>query len=69
MSDRSSFTISLEPVEDGWVMARIEEFPEVITAAPTRDEARLMALDALREYLASDVRNGSVRDGPSAAPD
>jgi predicted RNase H-like HicB family nuclease len=69
MSDRSSFTISLEPVEDGWVMARIEEFPEVITAAPTRDEARLMALDALREYLASDVPNGSVPDGTSAAPD
>jgi predicted RNase H-like HicB family nuclease len=52
-TDQLSFTISLEPVEEGWFMARVEEFPEVITAAPTREEARLMALDALREYLAA----------------
>ena len=52
-TDQLSFTIVLKPVEDGWFMARVEEFPEVVTAAATRDEARLMALDALREYLAS----------------
>ena len=52
-TDQLSFTIVLEAVEDGWFMARVEEFPEVVTAAATRDEARLMALDALREYLAS----------------
>ena len=66
MTDQLSFTISLEPVENGWFMARIEEFPEVITAAPTRDEARLMALDALKEYLASDGQNRSAPDGTSA---
>ena len=66
VTDQLSFTISLEPVEDGWFMARIEEFPEVITAGPTRDEARLMALDALREYLASDVRDASPSGGTSA---
>jgi predicted RNase H-like HicB family nuclease len=52
-TDQLSFTIVLEPVEEGWFMARVKEFPEVVTAAATRDEARLMALDALREYLAS----------------
>ena len=29
----------------------MEELPEVITAAPTRDEAKELLLDALWEYL------------------
>jgi predicted RNase H-like HicB family nuclease len=41
-------------------MARVKEFPEVVTAAATRDEARLMALDALREYLASCAEEGTA---------
>jgi predicted RNase H-like HicB family nuclease len=57
--DQLSFTISLEAVEEGWFMARVEEFPEVVTGAPSRDEARLMALDALREYLASCAEEGT----------
>ena len=44
-------SIVYEPVENGWVQARIEELSPVITAAPTRDEARVLVLDALREYL------------------
>ena len=49
----SSIPLSIlyETVEDGWVQARIEELPAVITAAPTRLEAREQVLDALREYL------------------
>jgi predicted RNase H-like HicB family nuclease len=67
-TDQLSFTISLEPVEEGWFMARVEEFPEVVTAGPTRDEARLMALDALREYLAACAEQGipPVTRGPAA---
>jgi predicted RNase H-like HicB family nuclease len=53
MREHFSLTFSFEEVEDGWVQVSIEEFPEVMTAAPTRDEARLLAFDALREYLAS----------------
>ena len=49
-----------EPVENGWVQARIEELPGVITAAPTRDEAKTQVVDALREYLLA------LRDLPSA---
>jgi predicted RNase H-like HicB family nuclease len=48
-----SLSIVFEPVEHGWVQARIEGIPEVITAGPTKDEARELVLDALREYLAS----------------
>jgi hypothetical protein len=51
-------SILYETVDDGWVQARIEELPAVITAAPTRTEARVLVLDALREYLLS------LRDTP-----
>jgi predicted RNase H-like HicB family nuclease len=57
MADMSPPEIQLsiiyEPVEHGWTQARIAELPEVITAAPTRSEAKDMVLDALREYLLS----------------
>jgi predicted RNase H-like HicB family nuclease len=57
-----SFSIVYEPVESGWVQARIEGIPEVITAGPTKDEARELVLDALREYLATIPRNGDEVD-------
>jgi predicted RNase H-like HicB family nuclease len=44
-------TAIYEPVEAGWVQARIEELPGVITAGRTREEAKELLLDALREYL------------------
>lgn len=53
MTERLSLTAIYEPVENGWVQARIEELPEVITAAPTQGEAKELLLDALREYLLS----------------
>jgi predicted RNase H-like HicB family nuclease len=55
-------SIVYEAVENGWVQARIEELPAVITAAPTRAEAKAMVLDALREYLLS------LRDTPPDRP-
>lgn len=49
------FTVELhavfEPDENGWVRATIEELPEVITCAPTIDEARELVRDALSEWL------------------
>jgi predicted RNase H-like HicB family nuclease len=46
-----TLTAIYQPVEDGWVQARVRELPAVITAAPTRDEARALLEDAVREYL------------------
>jgi predicted RNase H-like HicB family nuclease len=46
-------TIAYEPVEDGWTQARIAELPAVITVGRSRDEAKALVLDALREYLLS----------------
>ncbi len=57
-----SLSIVYEPVEDGWVQARIEGIPEVITAGRDKDEARTLVLDALREYLASIRGNGDAVD-------
>ncbi len=51
MPSRVSLTAVCEPVENGWVQARIAELPGVITAAPTPEEARDLLVDALREYL------------------
>jgi predicted RNase H-like HicB family nuclease len=58
-------TAIYEPVEDGWVQARIEELPGVITAAPTSAEAREMLVDALVEYLAS-FAGEAPADAPGA---
>ncbi|HEX6024909.1 MAG TPA: hypothetical protein VFZ00_23160 [Solirubrobacter sp.] len=46
-------SIVYEPVDSGWVPARIAEYPAVITAAPTREGAKELVLDALREHLLS----------------
>ena len=48
-----TLTAIFEAVEDGWTQARIRELPEVITAAPTRDEAEESLKDALLEYLST----------------
>ena len=58
-----SLTAIYEPVEDGWVQARIREMPGVITAAPTRAEAEDMLLDALREFLLSFRSEGDGDEG------
>jgi hypothetical protein len=51
-----------QQVENGWTQASLVELPGVITAAPSREEAHEMLLDALREFLLS------FGPGPMAAP-
>ena len=53
MTNPVTLTAVYESVENGWVQARLEELPAVITAAPTRAEAEELLDDALAEYLAS----------------
>jgi len=43
--------VLLEPDEQGWVRATIEELPGVITCAPSQEEARTLIRDALGEWL------------------
>jgi predicted RNase H-like HicB family nuclease len=51
MTSAVSFTAVYETVENGWTQAHLSELPGVITAAPTRDGATELLVDALREYL------------------
>jgi hypothetical protein len=64
LSPPSSISLSIvfETVEGGWVQARIEGIPEVITAGPSKEDARALVLDALREYLLSIRGNGDTAD-------
>ena len=58
MTRAVQLTAVYEPVEDGWIQARIEELPGVITAAQSHGEAKEALLDALGAYLES------LRDEP-----
>ena len=53
MASMVTLTAVYETVEGDWVQARIQELPEVITAAPTRLEAEDALKDAVLEYLTS----------------
>ena len=53
MTARIALAAVYEPVERGWVQARLAELPAVITAGPTLDAARELLADALRDYLLS----------------
>jgi predicted RNase H-like HicB family nuclease len=55
---RMTLTVELEPLDGGWYEARLDEFPEVFTAAPSADEARVAILDALAQYLAACLEEG-----------
>jgi hypothetical protein len=56
-------SIVYEAVENGWTQARIAEYPAVITAAPTREGAKELVLDALKEYLLSLADNEPIAGG------
>jgi len=53
----------ITPLGRRWTQARIVELPDVITAGPTRAEAKTLVLDALREYLLSLRREATDGDG------
>jgi hypothetical protein len=72
MAASVSLTAIYEPVENGWVQARLREIPAVITCAPTRGEAEELLLDATREYLLSLVEadpDESLGDGRRGSVD
>jgi predicted RNase H-like HicB family nuclease len=50
-TSRTLLTPVYEEIEDGWVLARIAEVPEVVTQGRDRAEAEVMLRDALREYV------------------
>jgi predicted RNase H-like HicB family nuclease len=53
MSETVTLTAVFTPDENGWTMAQLAEWPEVVTCGRTVDEARDMLLDAAHEMIAS----------------
>ncbi len=58
-----ALTAVYETVEQGWVQARVDELPGVITAASTRTEAEGLLLDAIHEYLVA-MRSDNIDIDP-----
>lgn len=47
------FTVLFEPAEEGGYVATCPSLPGLVTEGDTLDEARAMAVDAIRVYLES----------------
>ena len=67
MTERLQLTVIYEDVEEGWVQAQIEEFPQVVTAGPSAEEAKSLVLDALREFLLALGQQGVPAEAGSRA--
>jgi predicted RNase H-like HicB family nuclease len=65
VSDALQFTIHYTPIEDGWVMAQVEEVPGALSQGRTREEARENVLDALRLMLTPDEPQAADPDRES----
>jgi predicted RNase H-like HicB family nuclease len=59
VSDTLRLTVVYEDAGDGWIMASIPELPGVFSQGRTRDEARAMVRDALREMLLAWAQTGA----------
>lgn len=67
MAATVSLTAIYEPVENGWIQARLKEIPAVITCAPSRAEVESLLLDATREYLLSLVDGDAENPAPNGS--
>lgn len=45
------FTVAYTPIEDGWYMAQVVEYPEAVTQGETLEEARENVRDAMQLLL------------------
>jgi predicted RNase H-like HicB family nuclease len=52
-------------IEDGWYMARVLDFPGVITQGKTLNSARRMLRDALREMANWSLEEGEALPRPN----
>ncbi len=46
-----TLTIIYEPIEDGWWMATVAEYPGATSQGATQEEAKEMALSAMRDLI------------------
>jgi predicted RNase H-like HicB family nuclease len=60
-------TVVYEQGADGWITARIREFPAAMSQGRTREDARENVLDALRELVFSYLEEGEPVPVPPGA--
>ncbi|MBI4910177.1 MAG: type II toxin-antitoxin system HicB family antitoxin [Acidobacteria bacterium] len=53
-----SYTVLYEQLPEGGFLVRVQAMPEIVTYGQTREEARLMAEDAIRCVLESAQKTG-----------
>ena len=58
MTAMQTYTIVLEPMEEGGFLVRVPALPEVVTAGDTVDEALAMAKEAIELVLESRLERG-----------
>jgi antitoxin HicB len=68
MSTQHSFTVVLEPQEDGGYAVHVPALPEVITEGDTEEEALANAEEAIRAVLAYRQDSG-IAIPPDALPE
>lgn len=58
MEKQYSYTALFEPAEEGGFIVTFPALPGLVTEGDTLEEARAMAMDALRGYLESLAKDG-----------
>ena len=58
MTKRLTYTIVLEPIEEGGFLVHVPALPEVVTGGDTEDEALAMAKEAIELVLVSRRERG-----------
>ena len=68
MTGDRTYTILLEPMEEGGFLVRVPALPEVVTCGDTETEALAMAREAIELVLESRHERGEIIPEELAAP-
>ena len=60
MAGNITYSVILEPMEEGGFLVRVPVLPEVVTYGDTEDDAFAMAKDAIELVLASRIERGET---------
>ena len=60
MSTVRTYSIVLEPLDEGGFLVRVPALPEIVTGGDTEDDALAMAKDAIELVLASRAERGET---------
>jgi antitoxin HicB len=69
MTAMQTYTIVLEPMEEGGFLVRVPALPEVVTGGDTVDEALAMAKEAIELVLESRLERGEAIPKEAGKPE